>query len=326
MYVMDDAVAPRRSNLPAQAQEAPAIVVSGLTRKFGDFTAVDHVSFVVRRGEVFGLLGPNGSGKTTLIRMLCGILLPSDGTARVLGFDVVQDPEEVKRRLGYMSQRVALYDDLTVLENLRFYAAVYGLARPVREERIAQFLYESGLAPRSAQLAGSLPGGLRQRLAFGCATLHRPPLLFLDEPTAGVDPAARRGFWEAMYELAEQGTTILVTTHFMDEAEYCNRLALMLRGRLVACDTPGGLKALLPGTLLAIRCAAPADALDVLAQQPWVLESRLAGALVHAVVEPARSAADVQAVLEGSGIPVREIQPAAPTLEDVFVTLAGRAG
>jgi ABC-2 type transport system ATP-binding protein len=324
--MIGDAVARMRSHLAVHGQEAPAIVVAGLTRKFGDFTAVDHVTFSVQRGEVFGLLGPNGSGKTTLIRMLCGILLPSDGTARVLGFDVVQEPEEVKRRLGYMSQRVALYDDLTVLENLRFYAAVYGLGRPVREERIAQFLDESGLAARSAQLAGSLAGGLRQRLAFGCATLHRPPLLFLDEPTAGVDPAARRGFWDAMYTLAEQGTTILVTTHFMDEAEYCNRLALMLRGRLVACDTPGRLKTLLPGTLLAIRCTAPAEALDVLVQQPWVLESRLAGALVHAVVEPGRSAGDLRAILESSGIPVQDIAPAVPTLEDVFVTLASRAG
>ncbi len=326
MQPSEDAVALIRSDVVVHAQKAAAIVVAGLTRKFGDFTAVDHVTFAVQRGEVFGLLGPNGSGKTTLMRMLCGILLPTDGTAHVLGFDVVQDPEEVKRRIGYMSQRVALYDDLTVLENLRFYAAVYGLARPVREERIAQFLSESGLASRSAQLAGSLPGGLRQRLAFGCATLHRPPLLFLDEPTAGVDPAARRGFWDAMYGLAEQGTTILVTTHFMDEAEYCNRLALMLRGRLVACDTPGRLKALLPGKVLAIRCAAPADALDILAQQPWVLESRLAGALVHVAVELGRSAEDVQTVLESSGILVQEIEPAMPTLEDVFVTLADWAG
>jgi ABC-2 type transport system ATP-binding protein len=306
-------------------ESEPAIEVSGLTRRFGALTAVDRVSFGVQRGEVFGLLGPNGSGKTTLIRMLCGILLPTEGIARVLGIDVVRNPEEVKRRIGYMSQRVALYDDLTVGENLRFYAAVYGLAGPVRDERINRFLEESGLGPRRTQLAGSLPGGLRQRLAFGCATLHRPPLLFLDEPTAGVDPAARRGFWESMYALAEEGTTILVTTHFMDEAEYCNRIALMLRGRLVACDTPSRLKALLPGTLLAIRCASPVDALDVLAAQPWVLETRLAGRLVHAAIEQGRSAGDVQAALESSGITVEAIEPAAPTLEDVFVALAGQA-
>lgn len=302
---------------------APAIEATGLTRRFGAFTAVDDVTFSVGRGEVFGLLGPNGSGKTTTIRILCAILAPTAGSAHVLGYDVVRDADAVKHRVGYMSQRVALYDDLTVSQNLSFYAAVYGLSRSQRRARLEQFLAESELAPRERQLASELSGGLRQRLAFGCAILHRPPLLVLDEPTAGVDPAARRQFWDAIHELAEQGTTVLVSTHFMDEAEYCSRLALMLRGRLVACDTPSALKRQLPGRLYEVACSSPAEALETMVALPWVHESTLSGALVRIVLELGCTPAQIRTALEDAGLTVERIDEAAPTLEDVFLDLAG---
>jgi ABC-2 type transport system ATP-binding protein len=214
------------------------IVTDKLARRFGDLIAVKDVSFTVYRGEIFGVLGPNGAGKSTTIRMLCGILDPSGGRGRVVGYDIARDPEQIKQRIGYMTQRFSLYEDLTVEENLKFYGGIYGLPRSRRRERIEQVLTESGLLDRRRQLAGTLSGGWKQRVALACATIHQPPLLFLDEPTAGVDPVSRRQFWDRIHILASEGTTVLVTTHYMDEAERCHRLAFIFRGELLAIGTP----------------------------------------------------------------------------------------
>ncbi len=226
---------------PALASARPttaAVETLGLRKTFGALTAVEGLDLTIRRGEVFGMLGPNGSGKTTTIRMLCGLLPPSAGRATVVGHDVSAQPEAIRRKIGYMSQKYGLYDDLTVSENLRFYATVYGLRGRVRAERLAEHTEELGLSVRQDQLAGTLSGGWKQRLALACATAHRPEMLFLDEPTAGVDPAARRAFWETIYRMADGGTTILVTTHYMDEAERCQRLAFLSRGHLIGVGTP----------------------------------------------------------------------------------------
>lgn len=217
--------------------DQPTVVTTGLRKTFGSLVAVEHLDLTINRGEVFGLLGPNGSGKTTTIRMLCGLVEPTAGKAEVVGYDVAVDPELVRSRIGYMSQRYGLYDDLTVYENLRFYATVYGLHGRARTERLEKHIAQIGLGDRRDQLAGTLSGGWKQRLALGCATSHEPEMLFLDEPTAGVDPAARRAFWKTIYQLAEGGTTILVTTHYMDEAERCQRLAFLSRGHLIGVGT-----------------------------------------------------------------------------------------
>ena len=214
-----------------------AVVVRGLRKSFGSLVAVEGLDLAIRRGEVFGLLGPNGSGKTTTIRMLCGLMEPTAGSATVVGFDVVREAEQIRRRIGYMSQRFGLYDDLSVAENIRFYASIYGLHGAARAARTAELVEELGLGPRLGQLAGTLSGGWKQRLSLACATAHRPAMLFLDEPTAGVDPASRRLFWQKIHALAAQGTTILVTTHYMDEAARCERLAFLSRGHLIAVGT-----------------------------------------------------------------------------------------
>ena len=227
-----------------------AIETHELTRRFGTLTAVQHLTLRIERGEVFGLLGPNGSGKTTTIRMLCGLLEPSDGWATVAGIDVAKAPEQVKQHIGYMSQRFGLYEDLTVAENLDFYAGIYGLHGRVEGDRLAAVIGFIGLSDRLGQLVGQLSGGWKQRLALACALIHQPPVLFLDEPTAGVDPAARRKFWHAIYDLTQQGTTVLVTTHYMDEAERCTRLAMMSTGRLIAMGTPAEVAAQVGGKTL----------------------------------------------------------------------------
>ena len=219
------------------ADGGDAVVIRGLRKTFGAMVAVSGLDLAIRRGEVFGLLGPNGSGKTTTIRMLCGLMTPTAGTASVVGFDVVRGAEEIRRRIGYMSQKFGLYDELTVFENLRFYSSIYGLTGETRRHRIAELLRDLDLESRSRQPAGTLSGGLKQRLALACATAHRPAMLFLDEPTAGLDPAARRLFWKLIYQLASQGTSVLVTTHYMDEAERCQRLAFLSRGHLIAVGT-----------------------------------------------------------------------------------------
>jgi ABC-2 type transport system ATP-binding protein len=227
---------------------APAVVARELTKRFGDFTAVDRVSFEVARGEVFGLLGPNGAGKSTVIRMLCGILAPSGGGAAVAGFDVASQPEKVKASIGYMSQRFSLYEDLTVEENIDFYAGIYRLPRERKREREEWVIAMAGLGEHRRSRTAVLAGGWKQRLALGCAVLHEPPVLFLDEPTSGVDPVSRRSFWDLIYELAGRGIAVIVTTHYMDEAEYCDRLGLVYRGELISLGTPGEMKrGALPG-------------------------------------------------------------------------------
>jgi len=222
--------------------DQPTVVLQDLTKRFGNFTAVDRVTLSVSRGEIFGFLGPNGAGKSTTIRILCGLLAPTSGQASVLGFDVAREPEQVKASIGYMSQKFSLYDDLTVKENISFFAGVYGVPRERRREREEYVVSMAGLGERCADMTRLLAGGWKQRLALGCAVLHEPPIVFLDEPTSGVDPIARRSFWDTIYEMAEKGRTVFVSTHYMDEAEYCHRLALMYRGRVIALGTPQELK------------------------------------------------------------------------------------
>jgi ABC-2 type transport system ATP-binding protein len=309
----------------------PVVEVRDLTKRFGDFTAVDGVSFDVARGEVVGYLGPNGSGKTTTIRMLLGLLRPTSGSATVLGIDVVRDAEAIRPRAGYMSQRFALYEDLTVAENLRFYGAVYGIPRDRADSRVAEMLAMVGLEDQRDERASSLAGGWRQRLAMAIALVHEPPLLFLDEPTSGVDPEARRAFWDLIYWLAEGGTTVLVTTHYMDEAEHCGRLGILDRGRLLAMDTPTRLRAGLAGDPWdVVADGVPlAAVLNGLAGQRGVMHATLLGDRIHLVTEA--GALDQAAVLDAvAGVAGPDAVVAADaseiTLDDVFAALtAGTA-
>ena len=306
---------------------APAVVVTDLVKRFGSFTAVDRISLAASQGEIFGFLGPNGAGKSTTIRMLCGLLLPTAGRALVAGLDVADRPEEVRQRIGYMSQRFSLYNDLSVLENLRFFAGMYRVDRRLLPERLDWAVAMAGLAGREGSLAGTLAAGWKQRLALACAVLHRPPIVFLDEPTSGVDPLSRRQFWEMIHEMVAEGVTVLVTTHYMDEAEYCNRLVLIDRGRIVAAGSPLELKQRhLAGELLAVECDQLGRALDLLQAAPGVSDAAIFGNGLHLVVASAGEAmAGVPAFLAGHGIGVSRIEPIRPSLEDVFVALtAGR--
>jgi ABC-2 type transport system ATP-binding protein len=306
---------------------AAVIVADGLTRRFGDFVAVDRLSFSVGPGEIFGFLGPNGAGKTTAIRMLIGVLPPSEGTARVAGHDVAAEPLAVRRAIGYMSQLFSLYGDLTVRENLDLFAGLYDLTGQRREERIRWALASAGLAARQGQLTATLPLGLKQRLALGSAVLHEPAVLFLDEPTSGVDPLARRAFWDLIAELADAGTTVLVTTHYMEEAEHCHRLALMNRGRLIALDAPARLKASLERAILEVRSADPSRAAAAVARLESVEDATIFGRAVHVVVREESPARDeIAAALAREGIEVRGVDRVRPTLEDVFVSLVRESG
>ena len=301
----------------------PAVVLDDLTRKFGAFTAVDHISLKVRPGEIFGFLGPNGAGKSTTIRMLCGLLAPTSGSGTVAGFDLAREPEALKRHIGYMSQKFSLYDDLTVEENLDFYAGIYRIPGQRRQERKLWALSMAGLEAHRARITRDLPGGWKQRLSLCCAVLHEPPVLFLDEPTSGVDPLARRAFWDLIYALSEKGVTVFVTTHYMEEAEYCDRLALIYRGSLAALGTPAELKArLAPGTLLEVRCEKPQDALELLEGTPGVKEVALFGRGLHVTTtgDPT-TRTSVQTRLNSAGLAVSGVEPIAPALEDVFVSL-----
>ncbi len=292
----------------------------GLTKRFGEFVAVDHVSFDIHPGEIWGFLGPNGAGKSTTIRMLCGILDPTEGSAEVLGYDVARDPEAIKARIGYMSQRFSLWLDLTVRENLEFYAGIYGLDRQAAPQQVDKWLERSGLTARQRDPAGTLSVGFRQRLALGCAVLHRPQMVFLDEPTAGVDPVSRRQFWDLIDRFSEEGTTIMVTTHYMDEAEHCDRLAFIYGGRIIARGTPEEIKQeQMPGGVLEIRTDRPIDALGVVEAHPAVREAALYGAAVHAVVGDAQVARELARDLEAHGVAVHAVEPILPSLEDVFV-------
>jgi ABC-2 type transport system ATP-binding protein len=315
------------------ARAAAAVEVQNLCRTFGDFVAVDRVTFAVQPGEVFGLLGPNGAGKTTTIKMLAGLVLPSSGTGSVAGYALGADTAAIKRHIGYMSQLFSLYADLTVEENLGFFAGLYGVARERRGERIAWALATAGLADHRRRLTAELSLGWKQRLALVSAVLHEPPVLFLDEPTSGVDPISRRAFWDLIYELAAGGTTVLVTTHYMEEAEYCHRLALMNRGRLIALDTPAGLRAASKAPLFEIQVGKGGDgpaAVEALTGAPGVLQAGLFGRALHVTVsdgeDAARARTALPELLAGRGIAVASIQEIEPSLEDVFVALVEEAG
>ncbi len=306
------------------ANQVPPLEVHDLTKKFGDFTAVNHVSFTVQPGEVLGYLGPNGSGKTTTIRMLCGLMTPTEGTARILGIDVTKSPEAVKPHIGYMSQKFALYDDLTVIENLQFYAGVYDVPEADEPKRLEEILHMAGLEGRAKAFTRELSGGWRQRLALGCALIHRPPLLFLDEPTSGVDPVARREFWDLIYQLASEGTTIFITTHYMDEAEHCNRAAFMYRGRLLAIDTPARLKAqYLQGAAWDLDANPLLEAVDTLSDTQGIAQASLHGDRAHIIVKGKEwTQKGLQTHLAEKGIEVRSVETVESTLEDVFTLLA----
>lgn len=298
----------------------PVVYVDNLTRRFGDFVAVDHVSFEVNQGEVVGYLGPNGSGKTTTIRMLLGLLAPSEGQATVLGFDAFRESEKVRARVGYMSQKFAIYDDLTVWENLQFYGGVYGITK---KASIQATLAQIGLNGLASTLTRELSAGWRQRLALGIALVHSPRLLFLDEPTSGVDPTARRAFWDLIYALASDGVTILVTTHYMDEAEYCNRVAMMRSGKLLAVDTPMALKEqIITGNLWEIYVDPLLGGLNVLAAAEGVERANLAGDHLRVIARRDIGEADLRRTLEAAGVNPLSISPSESTLEDVFISLA----
>ncbi len=299
-----------------------AITVSGLTRKFGDFTAVDRVSFEVRRGEVFGFLGPNGSGKTTTIRMLCGLLMPTAGTGRVLGKDMAFSAQQVRSRIGYMSQKFSLFNDLTVEENINFYGGLYGLSGSRLRERREWVIAMAGLKGKERWLPRGLSGGWRQRLALGCAIIHDPEVVFLDEPTAGVDPLSRRFFWELIQELAERGTAIFITTHYMDEAEHCHNLGLMYEGRLIALGSPSKLKSeLITGQLLEVVTPDFIRASEVLSASPACRQVSLFGSNVHLVVDSSAAPDTVRSALASAGVPVQAVNAIPFTMEDVFISL-----
>lgn len=307
---------------------AAPVIARDLVKRFGDFVAVDQISLEAKRGEVVGFLGPNGAGKSTTIRMLCGLLRPTAGQALVAGYDVARDPERVRQRIGYMSQKFSLYNDLRVIENIRFFASLYDVPASALKEREAWVLDMAGLRGREATLTGTLPSGWKQRLALGCAVLHRPPILFLDEPTSGVDPVSRRQFWELINTMAAEGVTVLVTTHYMDEAEYCNRLVLIFQGRIVASGSPTQLKQrAMTGALLLVECEPLGLALDVLQQTPDVRDAAVFGNALHVVVPDAHAAIPrLQTALSKQGVNVTRIEPIRPSLEDVFVSLTAAQG
>ncbi len=297
------------------------VAVKNLTRRFGSFTAVDKVDFSVRRGEIFGFLGSNGAGKTTVIRILCGLLAPSEGAVQVLGIDVAARPEEVKRRIGYMSQRFSLYEDLSVGQNIRFFGGVYGLSGDRQRRREAWALGMAGLEGKERLVTRELPGGWKQRLALACALLHEPEIVFLDEPTGGVDPISRREFWGLIDELAAGGTTVFVTTHYMDEAEHCHRLALMHAGRLISLGTVSEMKDIFAGqAVIEVTCPDIRAAIELLENQPWAREVTPFGTQLHLVAgdEPGLERR-VTELLQQGGLPAAEAQRIVPSLEDVFI-------
>lgn len=302
---------------------ANSVEVAGLVKRFGSFVAVDHIDLEVRKGEVFGFLGPNGAGKSTTIRMLCGLLKPTAGRAVVAGFDVSSKPEAVRQNIGYMSQKFSLYNDLTVIENLRLFAGLYSVPAKELHARIEWALTMADLKGQENLITGTLPGGWKQRLALGCAVLHKPPVIFLDEPTSGVDPITRRQFWELIHQMASEGVTVFVTTHYMEEAEYCNRLALIFRGRIVALGTPSELKRdSMKGELLLIECAPLGDGVEALQSAPDVMDAAVFGNALHLVVSDAGLAVPrLKSYLTSRNISVGRIEKIRPSLEDVFVSL-----
>lgn len=305
------------------AGKGPVVTVRDITRRFGAFTAVNNISFDVGAGEIFGFLGPNGAGKSTTIRMLCGLLAPTSGGGSVAGFDVSGQPEKIKQHIGYMSQKFSLYDDLTVEENIAFYGGIYGLANQQLQRRMDWALSMAGLSRHRRNLTKILSGGWKQRLALACAVLHEPPVVFLDEPTSGVDPISRRRFWDLIHAMAERGITIFVTTHYMEEAEYCGRLALIYRGGLIALGTPAALKdGLKDRRLIDVHCERPQEALEAVQDLPEVQEGVLFGAGLHLDVHSCEMAVPaIRDRLERSNIACSHVGPIMPSMEDVFVSL-----
>ncbi|MGE5110173.1 MAG: ATP-binding cassette domain-containing protein [Acidobacteriaceae bacterium] len=302
-----------------------SVTVQELVKQFGSFTAVDHINLETAKGEIFGFLGPNGAGKSTTIRMLCGLLRPTSGRATVAGFDVAREPESVRQHIGYMSQKFSLYNDLKVIENLRLFAGLYNVPKHVLGERIDWALTMANLHDQAQTITADLPGGWKQRLALGCAVLHRPPILFLDEPTSGVDPISRRQFWDLIHQMSEQGVTVFVSTHYMEEAEYCNRIALIFRGKIVALGSPAELKQKhMKGELLELECAPLSRAIEVLKPGGNIFDVAIFGSGLHVVAQDAQTAIPgIRAALEQNGIAVHKIEQVRPSLEDVFVSLTG---
>ncbi len=307
--------------LPKNA--GPAVRMENLVKKFGDFTAVNNVSLDVAPGEIFGFLGPNGAGKSTAIRILCGLLGPTSGSATVYGFDVATQAEDIRRNIGYMSQKFSLYDDLTVEENIEFFGGIYGVAPENLSVRRDYVLKMAGLEDKRKTMTRLLAGGWKQRLALGCAILHEPPVLFLDEPTSGVDPMARRNFWDLIYTLAAAGHTIFVTTHYMDEAEYCHRIALMYGGRVIALGSPAELKKSLgTGRLLNLESSDLLGSMNALTGRPGITDVAVFGGGLHITVENEREAeAEIHRALEAAKIGIQTLEPILPSMEDVFVSL-----
>ena len=300
-----------------------AVTVENLEKKFGQFQAVNKVSFQVKRGEIFGFLGPNGAGKSTTMRMLCGIITPTAGKASVIGYDVFRQAEQIKAHIGYMSQKFSLYEDLTVEENIDFYSGIYQIPQADKRDRKEWVIKMAGLNEHRSSLTSVLAGGWRQRLALGCALLHKPPVIFLDEPTSGVDPISRRNFWDLIYQLAGEGVTVFVTTHYMDEAEYCDRLAMIYRGELVAIGTPDELKErYMNADILNLECSDPFAALQAVNGIPEVKEAALFGRGLHLAVEEAQAAVPViMAALNRRDIAYTKLEKIKPSLEDVFVSV-----
>ena len=303
--------------------EPNSVEVANLVKKFGDFVAVDRINLEVRKGEVFGFIGPNGAGKSTTIRILCGLLKPTSGRAMVAGFDVSKNPEAVRQNIGYMSQKFSLYNDLTVIEKIRLFAGLYSVPQKFLQARIEWALTMANLKGQENLITGTLPGGWKQSLALGCAVLHKPPVIFLDEPTSGVDPITRRQFWDLIHQMAEEGVTVFVTTHYMEEAEYCNRLALIFRGRIVALGTPSELKRdSMKGELLLVECAPLGPAVEALQSAPGVMDAAVFGNALHLVVEDAALAVPLlEKFLADRKIEVSRMEMIHPSLEDVFVSL-----
>ncbi|MDD3845945.1 MAG: ABC transporter ATP-binding protein [Syntrophorhabdaceae bacterium] len=298
-----------------------AVAVTGLTRTFGDFRAVDNIDLAVAKGEIFGFLGPNGAGKSTTIRMLCGLLLPSAGAGAVGGFDIMRESEEIKKHIGYMSQRFSLYDDLTIEENIDFFSGIYGVPDERKKERKEWVLEMAGIGGKRKAITRTMASGFKQRLALGCAVIHEPSIIFLDEPTSGVDPISRRRFWDLIYEMSSRGTTVFVTTHYLDEAEYCDRLALIYRGRIIAGGRPDVMKKEhMHKQILEVSVADIVEALDVLGRGGF--DVALFGSVIHATVDDSETAtAAIRSSLSGASIAVSNITTVRPSLEDVFVSL-----
>jgi len=305
-----------------------AVEVEDLVKTFGDFVAVDHIRFQVKKGEIFGFLGPNGAGKSTTIRILCGLLMPTAGKGKVAGFDIMSEPEKIKQVIGYMSQKFSLYEDLTVTENLHFFGGIYGLSGSLQKEREDQVLGMIDLREFRDRMTRTLAVGWKQRLALGCSILHEPTILFLDEPTSGVDPISRRNFWNLIQQMGEKGVTTFVTTHYMDEAEYCDRLALIYQGRIIALGTPSELKLkTIAQGVLEVECDPLLPALDLLKKEPWVSESAVFGDSLHVIgkegVDPEQ---EVTLLFQKHGIRPKRMERIRPSLEDVFVSLIAKEG